>query len=999
MRLPFYPDVSDLNSVDELKLRQIYFANMALVIIFTTMTVLHISRENWVYIYGDIVSIIFAVMTFIFLQQKLYVRSVLTFLIGYASIYAMFFLVGFSVFPEMINNYRFADALVMNFIGVILVSMFSPSRITTIIMLAVLTLQFLIVGFHVWNQSHLMSEPELFKNQISAYTIVLILLDIYLYRYYNQNRQLYKMIDSERAKALNMNEELTRHLEKNQLHIQSIIYSIDEIIVEIDSQSLIRGFWNPIKNHPFETIQPAIGDSIYSVVDRTYENLLRGALSEVTRNKRSKLLEIQVLGKQTQLRINSIQLDDQEPYLTVVFQDITRMVTLEKQGFHFQKFEKSILDFASRMSDIHSMQHLSEALEILLNGHMFTKVYLYENFIDNGEMFMRKIAEAVTDEKYKSIHDPVYQRMAYGEFSPDFYELLSAGKNFGGIVSKMNETDRRVLTEQGVRSLQEVPIFVDSSFYGFVGFEDAEHEYSWSEYEISLLRVIAAQIAQFIKSMKQQERYIEDLSVLEEVVRHQENGIITIDSENRVILYNRKASDITGYREDDAVQQNINSILSIVDFRIDLSSNETHQLFHEQFKRTIVTKIGERRMVNVNISPLSQGIENIKGAVITFNDITIQEKIDQELHNASKFQSLGLIAGGIAHDFNNYLTTIMGKISALETENPSVLADVNQAMVACQRAKKLADLMLTFSKGGLPALDRVNLVDLLKRTLSYSLFGTQIKYQLNVPEEINEIVADKNQFEQVIYQLIINSIQSMPDGGDIEITAENVSFDEDFGLGIRPGNYVHLVLNDNGLGIPKSKLEHILEATTASVTEVAGLGLVIAQSIIEKHHGVMSIRSTENNGTQVDLYLPASKERRRKTSFEDVSVGRELSVLVMDDDIMICDLIKQLLERLNMSVTITHHADEATEAYRQHMAVHKFDLVILDLTIPGGKGGVEAIKMLKQIDPDVRAIVSSGYSHDPVLAKWREYGFVGNLPKPYTFTDLKTIIADVLSDA
>ena len=383
-------------------------------------------------------------------------------------------------------------------------------------------------------------------------------------------------------------------------------------------------------------------------------------------------------------------------------------------------------------------------------------------------------------------------------------------------------------------------------------------------------------------------------------------------------------------------------------------------------------------------------------------DITEKKKMELELQKAQKLESVGLLAGGIAHDFNNILTAILGNISLgklYSDDGSNINAVLGEAEKATMQAKDLTHQLLTFSKGGAPVRETASICDIIKESASFVLRGSKITCEYQCPPEIWPVEIDTAQISQVIQNLIINAEQAMPDGKKIRVKLENMSLKKKLPPGIQSGKFVKIVISDEGIGIPKEHINKIFDPYFTTKQKGSGLGLATSYSIIRRHEGHIQIKSNIGVGTDVEILLPASEndvlEKNPRSFHIENGNGR---ILVMDDEEMVRELAIQFLGHLGYSVEAVADGELALESYKQSIKEKNvFALVIMDLTIPGGMGGKEAIQKLKKIDPGVKAIVSSGYSNDPVLANFKKFGFSAVLSKPYKIETLSSIVNEVIN--
>ena len=388
-----------------------------------------------------------------------------------------------------------------------------------------------------------------------------------------------------------------------------------------------------------------------------------------------------------------------------------------------------------------------------------------------------------------------------------------------------------------------------------------------------------------------------------------------------------------------------------------------------------------------------------------FRDISERRKMEEERLLLSKLESLGLLAGGIAHDFNNILTAILGNISlarleGVRTGEPEEFASTRlaEAEKACERAQALASQLLAFAKGGLAIKKVTSLAELLKESANLSLSGSKARSKLVIPNDLWLVEVDEGQISQVFNNLLINADQAMPEGGTITVQAENVRVENE--LPLPKGRYVKITVADQGIGIPSNYLGKIFDPYFTTKQKGSGLGLATVHSIIRNNAGYITLESQVGVGTTFYVYLPAAEG---KTASDKESPATPIlgqgRILIMDDDETVRDVLEMMLKKLGYEVHESANGEEAIKKYAiAQQGGQAYTAVIFDLTVPGEMGGMEALKQILASDPQVKAIVSSGYSDDPIMANYEEYGFKGVITKPYRITKLSKILNEVIME-
>ncbi len=412
---------------------------------------------------------------------------------------------------------------------------------------------------------------------------------------------------------------------------------------------------------------------------------------------------------------------------------------------------------------------------------------------------------------------------------------------------------------------------------------------------------------------------------------------------------------------------------------------------------------GPAKSVEGRCAPMHDLAGRAVGVVLVLRDVTLRSRLESELLRASKMESIGVLAGGIAHDFNNLLSVVIGNLSLAlmdDQANPAAAKWLREAERSALRAKDLTQQLLTFAKGGEPVRTAVALPDVVREAAQFALHGAAVRCEFDLAPDLRPAEVDKGQIGQVVQNLVINAVQAMPAGGKIQLSLHNETIDRGAVATLPPGNYLRLEVTDSGKGIAPEHLARIFEPFFTTKESGSGLGLATVYSVVQKHQGHVTVESTVGVGTTFRVWLPAARvdpvaASKTAVPFEPMR-GR---VLFMDDEEPIRHMTKALLERLGFEVMLTKDGAEAVREYAEaRIAGQPYDVVVFDLTVPGGMGGADAMREILKIDPAAKGIVSSGYSSDPVMANHRAHGFRGSVPKPYRIADFSRTIRDVILD-
>jgi PAS domain S-box-containing protein len=542
-------------------------------------------------------------------------------------------------------------------------------------------------------------------------------------------------------------------------------------------------------------------------------------------------------------------------------------------------------------------------------------------------------------------------------------------------------------------------------------------EISLSEMKVDAQKLFVAMVRDSTERKRFEQEIAAEKESLAVTLRSIGDGVITTDLQGRIIMVNNAGETLTGWTSREALGQPLKSVFNIA---IDLAAqaraqktgyrSEAHSiLISLPETATLTSRDGTEHIVEQVASPIRDSKNEVAGVVLVFRDITQRQRDEAERRKAETLEQLGLLAGGIAHDFNNLLTAIIGNISLASLLLPpshEMGERLTDAKNASLRARDLAQQLLTFARGGAPIKKTTSIGKLIQDTVSFSLRGSHNRSEFQFGADLWPAEIDHGQISQVIANLVVNADQAMPNGGGLHVQCENFSYQSDAEANnpdLLPGDYIRIRIRDEGVGIPEASLKRIFDPYFTTKPKGSGLGLATTYSIVKNHNGLITVESEVHMGSTFTVYLPAARheepaiEPAHSNTQMIVGTGR---VLIVDDEEPIRTLVEYTLSHLGYQVTQAETALDGVNIYREKLeAGERFDAVILDLTLPGGMGGKEALKKLIEIDPTVNAIVSSGYATDATMSRYQDFGFRGVIAKPYEAAELGKIVHDVIESS
>ncbi|MFO7739783.1 MAG: PAS domain S-box protein [Desulfatiglandaceae bacterium] len=710
-------------------------------------------------------------------------------------------------------------------------------------------------------------------------------------------------------------------------------------------------------------------------------------------------------GKRRVLEISASLMRDPADH-PVGFYGVVRDVTERKQAEEALRkrlaYEKMLADISAKAVMVENIgEFLGECLEIMGGCLEVSRIYIFEHRHESETMdnTFEWIAEGITPQKQNL-------QGIRSDSASWWVEMLKSYRviNFEDIEDIPGKWEKKVLRSQDIKSVLAVPLFIRDGYYGFIGFDVCQTPRKWLEEDVDLLKTTAQIIARTIETKKAEEALRESEEKYRLLIENANDAIFVIQDEE-IKFPNPKAREIG---------MNAGIQLERVPFIHYVHPEDKQIVLERHRKRLHGEKISNNHTFRVMKkdgevmwAELNAVLINWDGKPATLNflrDITPQKQLEARLQQAHKMEALGTLAGGIAHDFNNLLMGIQGRASLMLMDpgfSDSHYEDLRGIEAIVQTGTELTKQLLGFARKGKYEVRPTNINRLLEKTSQ--MFGRtnkEIKIHSKYAQDIRTVAADKGQIEQVLLNLYVNAWQAMPGGGDLYLQTENARFNEKYSgpYQVHPGRYVKISVTDTGMGMDKATQERIFEPffTTKKMGRGTGLGLASAYGIIKNHGGMINVYSEKGRGTTFSVYLPASGKNvvEEKAPSEPIPKGGE-TVLLVDDEEMILSIGEKILKRMGYGVMPARSGKEAIETYEKNKDT--IDIVVLDMIMPEIGGG-EIYDRLKEINPGVKVLLSSGYSVEGMASEILKRGCNGFIQKPFRMRELSQKIREIVKN-
>jgi len=682
----------------------------------------------------------------------------------------------------------------------------------------------------------------------------------------------------------------------------------------------------------------------------------------------------------------------------VEYQSVSRDITERKNAENLLKIQRDLaLKLTEKTSKFESK--ISECLDAALEISNMDCGGIYLIFEDTKDFNLVKS---------KGFSPEVIENLLYIEKTSKYYDFMINAKPIYTTFKKIKFLSIDAKNKQGLKGLAVLPLSFNNVVIACIILISKKFEHIPSTVKHAL-ETLSMQISNLIINAKSEDNLIEEKEFLSTTLKSISDGVISTDIKGNIILFNKASEEITGWNLNEAIGNDINKIFKINNNKefslqnIFESIIKQKEINYHSYNSELINKNNLKLNIEFSVSTIRDKNKNIQGVVIVFKDITKKLIYEEEIKKAHKLESLGVLAGGIAHDFNNYMTCILGNISLAMSmlgtydKTTKFLSDAEKAVI---RSRDLAQQLLTFAKGGLPIKKTTSIKEIIQESSNFVLKGSNINVLISIPDDLYNVEIDIGQINQVFNNLILNSMQAMKDGGTINILGENINIDNNIDLPIKNGKFVKITIIDQGCGIPANIKDKIFDPYFSSSKNGNGLGLAICYSIIKKHNGFITFESQINKGSSFHIYFPASEKNNIEINENNIQIiTGNGKILIMDDEDIVSTVLANMLNHLGYKFSIAKDGQEAIDKYIESVNNKEpYDIILMDLTIPGGMGGKRTIQEILKINSNAKVIVTSGYSNDPIMSNYKNYGFIDCIVKPYKINTLSATINRVLNN-
>jgi len=622
--------------------------------------------------------------------------------------------------------------------------------------------------------------------------------------------------------------------------------------------------------------------------------------------------------------------------------------------------------------------------------------YFVNDTGEDGRLLMTQKAEWCAPGVTATLDSGAFSGLAYDDFLPEWQKHVQPDTTFGAALEDFSPGAQPMLAAFGVRLLLMFPLMVLETFHGFIGFVSTRETRPWNSAESDLLKGAATGIAFALERQETERALARERDLLFTVMRANHDALIAVDANEHIILANDAAGQLFNLPTHALAGCELSAFYRVSE---EGTGVPRPSIAEEALARRSLVERPRPAVLNSTKSPRALIVESAapialhadspaEGVLLVIRDVTTHTATERENQTAAKLESIGLLAGGIAHDFNNVLMAILGNLSLarqVSFTDADRLKWLEKAEKSVQRGRILTSKLLTFSAGGTPTLNASNIAVILEDAVQQAREQIPGSARFHYSPALPEVMADAKLLAQAFAQLILNAYASQQIA-EVDIRVEHQVLDDEVGQ-------LLITFEDHGEGIPVEIRHRILDPFFSTRPGHGGLGLAIAHSIIKRHCGSMAIHSEKGQGTRVVVTLSAAAgplvAGAEKLALRTAKYG-----VILEDDETLRDVLAMMLRSLKLEVKEAASGEVMLDlCAAAELAGKPFDVAVMDLTIHGGMGGKEAVLHALKSHPDLRCIAASGYSNDPVMARFRDFGFSAALQKPFNLSGLREAFA------